>query len=58
MFRHRRYHDVGTMVTIARFRDVAWCGRFRVTGGIAWLLWLVVHQAFLTGYKEQAIRPR
>jgi NADH dehydrogenase len=46
------------MVTIARFRDVAWCGRFRVTGGIAWLLWLVVHQAFLTGYKEQAIRPR
>ena len=48
-----RYHDVGTMATIARFRAVAWCGRFRVTGGIAWLLWLVVHLAFLTGYKNR-----
>jgi NADH dehydrogenase len=23
-----------------------------VTGGIAWLLWLVVHLALLTGYKN------
>jgi hypothetical protein len=28
-------------------------GRFRVTAGIAWLLWLVVHIAFLTGYKNR-----
>jgi NADH dehydrogenase len=47
------YHDVGTMATIARFRAVAWSGNLRVTGGVAWVMWLVVHLAFLTGYKNR-----
>jgi NADH dehydrogenase len=48
-----RYRDLGTMATIARFRAVVFIGRIRVTGPAAWLLWLVVHLAFLTGYKNR-----
>ena len=48
-----RYHDLGTMATIARFRAVVYIGRFRFTGPVAWVMWLVVHLAFLTGFKNR-----
>jgi NADH dehydrogenase len=48
-----RYRDLGTMATIGRFRAVAAVGPLRVTGLAAWLLWLVVHLAFLTGFKNR-----
>jgi NADH dehydrogenase len=48
-----RYWDLGTMATIARFRAVVAVGPLRVTGFAAWLLWLVVHLAFLTGFKNR-----
>jgi NADH dehydrogenase len=48
-----RYRDLGTMATIARFRAIAAVRPFRVTGLAAWLLWLVVHLAFLTGFKNR-----
>jgi len=48
-----RYRDLGTMATVARFRAVAWFGPVRVAGPVAWLLWLVVHLAFLTGFKNR-----
>jgi NADH dehydrogenase len=48
-----RYRDLGTMATIARFRAVVAVGPLRVTGLAAWLLWLVVHLAFLTGFKNR-----
>jgi NADH:quinone reductase (non-electrogenic) len=48
-----RYRDLGTMATIARFRAVAYIGRVRVTGLAGWLLWLLVHLAFLTGFKNR-----
>ena len=51
--RSLRYRDLGTMATLARFRAVAWFGPVRVTGPVAWLLWLVVHLAFLTGFKNR-----
>ena len=38
-----RYHDRGMMATIGRNKAVAQIGRFRLTGVIAWWLWLVVH---------------
>jgi NADH dehydrogenase len=41
------------MATIARFRAVVFIGRVRVTGFAAWLMWLVVHLAFLTGFKNR-----
>jgi NADH dehydrogenase len=48
-----RYRDLGTMATISRFRAVVSVGRIRVAGLVAWLIWLVVHLAFLTGFKNR-----
>jgi NADH dehydrogenase len=48
-----RYVDLGTMATIARFRAVVYVGRIRISGLVGWLLWLFVHLAFLTGFKNR-----
>jgi NADH:ubiquinone reductase (H+-translocating) len=48
-----RYIDLGTMATIARFRAVVTVGRIRVAGFVGWLMWLVVHLAFMTGFKNR-----
>jgi NADH dehydrogenase len=48
-----RYLDLGSMATIARFRAVATVGRLQLSGRIAWAMWLVVHLAFLTGFKNR-----
>jgi NADH:ubiquinone reductase (H+-translocating) len=48
-----RYIDLGTMATIARFRAVVTVGRIRVAGLMGWLMWLVVHLAFMTGFKNR-----
>jgi NADH dehydrogenase len=48
-----RYRDLGTMATISRFSAVVSIGRIRVTGFAAWVMWLVVHLAFLTGFKNR-----
>jgi NADH dehydrogenase len=47
------YIDLGTMSTISRFRAVAVIGRLQLGGFNAWLLWLVVHLTFLTGFKNR-----
>ncbi len=48
-----RYRDLGTMATVARFRAVVTVGRLQVGGFVGWLMWLVVHLAFLTGFKNR-----
>ena len=47
-----RYRDLGTMATIARFRAVVY-RRPRAVRAVAWLMWLVVHLVFLTGFKNR-----
>jgi NADH dehydrogenase len=47
------YFDKGDLATISRFRAVARIGRFRLTGFVAWLLWLGVHLVYLTGFKNR-----
>ncbi len=47
------YVDKGQMATIGRGRAITQIGRFRVTGLFAWLVWLVVHIYFLTGFKNR-----
>jgi NADH dehydrogenase len=47
------YHDLGTMAAVSRTSAVAAFGRFGFTGRIGWLAWLVVHLAFLTGFKNR-----
>jgi NADH dehydrogenase len=48
-----RYRDKGSMATISRFRAVAMIGKIRVTGFIAWLMWLAVHLVYITGFKNR-----
>ncbi len=48
-----RYFDKGSMAIISRFRAVAMVGRFRLTGVIAWLMWLAVHLVYITGFKSR-----
>jgi NADH dehydrogenase len=48
-----KYKDLGDMATISRFQAVASIGPIRVAGFIGWLLWLFVHLAFLTGFKNR-----
>ncbi len=48
-----KYFDKGSMATISRFSAVALVGRIRITGFIAWLMWLAVHLVYLTGFKNR-----
>jgi NADH dehydrogenase len=48
-----KYFDKGSMATISRFRAVALVGKIRVTGFLAWLMWLGVHLVYLTGFKNR-----
>ena len=48
-----KYFDKGSMAIISRFRAVAMVGKLRLTGVIAWLMWLAVHLVYLTGFKNR-----
>jgi NADH dehydrogenase len=48
-----KYFDKGSMATISKFSAVAMIGKIRVTGVIAWLMWLVIHLVYLTGFKNR-----
>ena len=41
------------MATISRFRAVAMIGRLRLTGFVAWLLWLFIHLLYIAGFKSR-----
>jgi NADH dehydrogenase len=41
------------MATISRFKAVCTVGKLKFTGFIAWMMWLVVHLAYLTGFKNR-----
>jgi NADH:ubiquinone reductase (H+-translocating) len=47
------YFDKGSLATISRFRAVALIGKLRLTGFLAWLIWLGVHLVYLTGFKNR-----
>jgi NADH:ubiquinone reductase (H+-translocating) len=48
-----RYRDLGSMAAISRFRAVVSFKGLRLSGFLGWLTWLVVHLAFLTGFKNR-----
>ena len=48
-----KYFDKGSMAIISRFDAVAMVGKLRLTGIVAWLMWLGVHLVYLTGFKNQ-----
>jgi NADH dehydrogenase len=49
-----RYRDLGSLAAISRYYAIGQRGRLRVWGFAGWLLWLVVHITFLTGFKNRA----
>jgi len=48
-----KYWDKGTMATIGRSAAVAWIGRFKFSGYLAWLAWLFIHLIFLVGFRNR-----
>jgi NADH:ubiquinone reductase (H+-translocating) len=47
------YRDLGTLAVISRFTAVAKIGPLQIGGFAGWLVWLVVHVTFLTGFKNR-----
>ncbi|MGB0101354.1 MAG: NAD(P)/FAD-dependent oxidoreductase [Nocardioides sp.] len=47
------YFDKGSMAIISRFRAVALIGKLRLTGVLAWLMWLALHLIYITGFKNR-----
>jgi NADH dehydrogenase len=51
-----RYRDRGNLATIGRLAAVAdFGGRRRVTGPLAWFVWLTVHVYFLIGFRSRLV---
>jgi len=48
-----KYFDKGSMATISRFSAVVLVGRIRLSGFLAWLMWLALHLVYLTGFKNR-----
>ncbi len=49
------YADKGQMATIGKNRAIAQTSRFALTGRIAWLAWLLVHVAYLIGFRNRLV---
>ena len=48
-----RYHDLGSAAYISRGRAVVSAGPLNIGGFPGWCLWLVIHIAFLTGFRNR-----
>ncbi|HEX4328407.1 MAG TPA: NAD(P)/FAD-dependent oxidoreductase [Burkholderiales bacterium] len=49
------YDDYGTLSPIGRNAAVAVLGRFKLSGFIAWLIWLFAHIYFLIGFRNRVM---
>jgi NADH dehydrogenase len=50
-----RYFDKGSLATIGRNKAVGQVGRLRFSGYFAWLVWWVIHIAYLIGYRNRLV---
>ncbi len=50
-----RYVNKGNLATIGRKAAVAELGRAKLSGFVAWVLWLAVHVCFLIGFRNRYI---
>ena len=48
-----KYFDKGSMATISRFQAVLKVGSLEMSGFLAWVGWLAVHLAYLTGFRNR-----
>jgi NADH dehydrogenase len=49
------YRDKGVLATIGRAKAVARVGQFEFAGRFAWVVWLVVHIAWLIGFRNRLV---
>ncbi len=49
------YHDKGELATIGRSRAVGVVSGFRVSGLVAWMLWLGIHITYLVGFQNRLL---
>src|SRR5687767_3643999 len=49
------YRDKGVMATIGRSRAVARIGRIRLSGFVAWVVWLLAHILFLIDFRNRIL---
>jgi NADH:ubiquinone reductase (H+-translocating) len=48
-----KYRDLGSMAAVSRRRAIVSFKGVRVTGFLGWIMWLVVHLTFMTGFKNR-----
>jgi len=48
-----KYHDLGSAAYLSRGNAVVAVGRVRFSGFPGWVVWLFIHIAFLTGYRNR-----
>ena len=49
------YHDKGNVATIGRRAAVVDLGYLRLSGTLAWLVWLVIHLWYLIGFQNRLL---
>ena len=49
------YRDYGTMATIGRARGVAMIGRLKLSGFLAWLVWLFIHLMYIVEFENRLL---
>jgi NADH dehydrogenase len=50
-----RYRDDGALATIGRMAAVAQFGRIKLSGLLAWWVWLLAHVTFLIGFRNRLV---
>lgn len=50
-----RYRDYGQLATIGRNAAVAYFGRMKLSGYLAWLVWLLAHIYFLISFRNRIV---
>lgn len=48
-----KYFDKGSMAAVSQYSAVVKIGKFELSGFIAWVMWLIVHLAYLIGFKNR-----
>lgn len=48
-----KYFDKGTMATIGKAKAVAQIGGFKISGFLAWLMWSLIHVAYLITFRNR-----
>ena len=47
------YSGAGTVASIGRFRAICDVRGLRISGTLAWFVWLIIHLTFLNGYANR-----